>query len=230
MALTTVTLKSNVFLTLEDAKDWCKVPATNSDHDGRIARLLNHVTDLCEKYIEGPIKTRSYVEYKDGDASNVIVPTHYPVRTVTEVKVDFNRGFGAETLVAPANYILRGPTDLAGEILGTDIVLRDDGNTAVLGRIFTGTAIGAVKIAYTAGYGADQNAIPSDLVQAVLMGVEYFYKLRDASDLGVKSRGNQNQSYSKDSGLPVEVTQILDQYKDYTLGGNNVPQKNIFSI
>jgi hypothetical protein len=74
MSVTAVALKSNVFFTLDDAKDHLKIKLDNTEHDNRVRRLLNLATDLCEKYIDGPIKTRQYVEQHDGDASDTLVP------------------------------------------------------------------------------------------------------------------------------------------------------------
>lgn len=232
MAITQVKLKDTCFVTVEDARDWCKVPEANKDDNlnNRITRMINMATDMCERYIDGPIKIREITEYKDGDSSNVIVPDQYPCREVTDLRVDFNRGFSDSTRIQKENYILRGTQDLDGRIKGTDIVLRDDNNTSVVGRIFTGSVAGAIKLSYKAGWGLDQNDIPYDLVQAVLMTVEYFYRLRDNSELNIKSKTNNNQGYTKDSGLPQEVTDILDSYKDYTLGRNNTPQKNTFTL
>lgn len=230
MALTQVKLKENVFITLDDAKDWCKIPLTNTEHDTRMSRLINMVTDMCEKYIDGPIKDREYVEFHDGDSSNVIVPDHYPIREVVSMHIDVNRNFDEVSKISTENYILRGIPDHNGNIKGVDIALRDDNNASIFGRIWTGSVAGAIKLQYRAGWGKDQDQLPADIVQAILMGVEYFYKLRDNSELGVRSKTNNNQGYSRDAGLPPEVTDILDSYKDWTLGINNVPQKNNFSI
>lgn len=231
MALTEVQLKPNVFLSVEDAKDWCKIPTTNTDAQltNRIARLLNMATDQVEKYIDGPVKIREIVEFKDGDSSNVLVPDHYPVREVVDLRLDFNRGFSDATIITSENYVLRGYSDFDGRIRGEDIVLRDDNNVSLVGRIFTGSTVGAVRLKYKAGWGNDQNDIPADLVQAVLIAVDYFYRARDNSDIGISSKNNNNQGYSRSAGLPKEVTEILDQYKDFTLGRNNVPQRNTFT-
>jgi uncharacterized phiE125 gp8 family phage protein len=230
MSVTTIALKSNVFLTVDDVKDWLKIPLANTDHDNRLARLLNMVTDMAEKYCDGPLKTRSFTEFKDGDASNTIVPDYYPVREVSEIRIDFNRAFGSNTVVQPSNYILRGTDDLATGFKGTDIVLRDDNNTSIVGRIFTGSVAGSIELTYTAGWGNDQSDIPGDLQQAVMMGVEYFYITRENRELNIKSKTNNNQGYSREIGLPKEVLDILDSYKDYTLGRNNLPQKNTFVL
>lgn len=229
MAATPVKLKENVFLTVDDAKDWCKIPEVNKDHDNRIARLLNQATDMCEKYIDGPIKIRLITEFKDGDSSNVIVPDFYPTREIVDLRMDYNRGFGDETIITSDNYILRGYADFDGRVKGTDVVLRDDSGVSLMGRIMSGSVMGALKMTYKVGYGESQDDIPADLIQAVLITVDYFYRARDNSDIGITNKTNNNQGYTRTAGLPVEVTDILDQYKDLTLGRNNSPQKNTFT-
>lgn len=231
MSVTNVALKSNVFLALDDAKDWLKIKLDNTEHDNRIRRLLNMATDLCERYIGGPIKNQQFTEQRDGDSTNTIVPDHWPVRSVQEIKVDYNRQFGNETLIDASAYIIRGPQSFHSVgIQGSDVVIRDDNNIAIVGRIFMGSVVGSVRIKYTAGWGQDMTEIPYDLQQAVLLTLEYYYILRENRELNVKSKGNTGQSYSRDSGLPVEVEQLLDQYKDYSLGHNNMPQKNTVVI
>ena len=236
MGLTTVVLKDNVFLTLDDVKDWLKIPAGAADKDpnidNRLARFMNQVTDMAERYIQGPIKTRTYTEFRDGDSSNTIVPQFYPIREVQSVYVDFNRAFTAPTLVQPGQYILRGPADQSfpQKMRGTDIVLRDDNDTSIVGRIFTGSTCGSIKLTYTAGWGADQAEIPSDITSAILMGIEFYYMLREGRDLSTKTKAVNGQSTTRIQGLPKEVTDILDTYIDYTLGWNNRPQTNTFTL
>jgi hypothetical protein len=231
MAVTTQVLKNNTFLLLDDVKDHCGIPLTNTEHDNRLIRLINMVTDMAEKYIEGPILTREFTEVCDGDASNTIVPAHYPVRSISEVRIDYNGDFSTPTTVIDASgYLIRGIPDLALGVRGTDICIRNDGNTSVIGRLFIGSVVGSIQIKYKAGYGETSDEIPEDLKYAVLMGVEYFYLLRENRLLNVSSRTNNNQGYSRDKGLPVEVKDILDQYKDYSLGRTNRPQKNTFTI
>ena len=237
MAATQVQLKPNVFLSLDDVKDWLGITQAMVDKDStldnRLARLLNSMTDMAERHIHGPIKTRSIpAEFHDGDSSNTIIPDFWPVRDVGSIYVDFNRAFTAPTLVEKSNYILRGAPDptFPNQVRGSDIVLRDDNDTSIVGRIFTGSTVGSIKIAYTAGWGADQTEIPADLINAILLGVEYYYRKRDSKDLGVKSKSVNGQSISFTQGLPKEVTDILDTYTDYTLGRNNRPQTNTFTL
>lgn len=231
MAVTPQTLKSNTFLTLDDVKDHLRIPLTNTDHDNRVIRLINMTTDLMERYIDGPIKTREFTEVRDGDASNTIVPDHWPVRSITEVRIDYQGDFTPPTtIVTPDHFVLRGASDLAVGIRGTDVAIRTDGNTAIIGRLFMGSVVGSVQIKYKAGWGENVSDIPEDIKYAALMAIEYYYILRENRELNVRSKNNNNQGYSREFGLPQEVRDILDQYRDTSLGRANRPARNSFTI
>lgn len=235
--------KSNInFLDLTEIKDWVGVQATDTSQDNKLIRLMNLACQKAESYIEGPILNRIIAETRDGNSSDTIVPDHWPVREVLEIKIDYNRAFSDATTVLPENYVLRGPFSTGTEKLGTspyvqvrgqDIVLRDDNNTAILGRIFAGSVVQSIEIKYKAGWGETPEDLPADLVQAAFMIVEFFYTLNKSNRLGVKSKSSNGQSISWGSdagGLPPEITGILDNYKDYTFGHVDKPQKNTFTI
>ncbi len=237
MAVTNITLKASTFLTLDDVKSHLRIPLANTEYDNKVKRLINMATDMAEKYIDGPIKNRTIVETRDGDSSDTMVPDYYPIRSITEIRIDYNRGFDSVTVIDATNYVLRGTPSLDQTlgvgIKGSDVVIRDDNNTSIVGRIFTGSVVGAIRLTYVAGYGADINTIPYDLQQAVLMAIEYFYILAENRELNVKQKVNGaggQQSYQRESGLPKEVEQMLDRYVDYGFGRNNKPQRNTFVI
>lgn len=231
MAVTDITLKPNVFFTLDDVKDHLKIKLDETKYDNKIKRLINMATDLCEKYIDGPIKTRAFVEDRDGDSSDTMVPDYYPMREVTSIKIDYNRHFGPETEILSSNYLVRGMQDVEIGFKGTDVVIRDDNNTSIVGRIFTGSVVGAIRLSYTAGWGIDMNDIPYDLQHAILLAIEYYYLLGENRELNVTSKSNMGgQSYNRETGLPKEARELLDSYKDFSFGRNNKPQKNTFTI
>lgn len=235
-----ITLKDFTYLTLAETKDWLKIPTAETKFDDTVLRLINTACKMVEQYIDGPVLTREFIETRDGNGSNVIVPAYAPVRAITEIRIDYNRDFSDATILDPAQTILRGLPDLGQDsgdltvkIVGQDVVLYSDNNSALLGRIFAGSIVQSVRMKYTAGWGDSAADLPDDLVQATLMVVEYYYMLRENRDLGVNSRTNTNQGYRRektDTGLPTEVTILLDQYKDYSFGITDVPQKNMFTL
>ncbi len=231
MAVPNQTLKSNTFFTLDEVKDYLGIKIEETKFDNKVIRLINMVTALAENYIDGPILTREFTEVRDGDSSNVIVPDHWPVRSITELRIDYNGDFTpAVTIIPPDNYTIRGASDLEIGIKGTDVVVRNDGNLSIIGRLFIGSVVSSIQLKYKAGWGEAADDLPEDLKYACLMGIEYFYILRENRELNIKSKTNEKQAYTRDSGLPKEVCDILDDFRDTSLGRTNRPQKNAFTI
>ena len=236
-----VSLKTYAYLTLAETKDHLVIGASDTSQDDRVTRMINSACKLVESYIDGPVLTRTFIETRDGNSANSIVFGHRPVRSITSIKVDYLHQFGAGTEILAENYVLRGPADplqASGDsvvrVLGQDVVLRDDNNTALLGRLFNGSVVQSIQLTYTAGWGTAATA-PDDLIQATLMMVEYWYRLRDNRDVGISSRNNGQQSYARyraqeNGGIPIEVQTILDPYKDHSLGSAENPQHNAFTL
>lgn len=237
-----ISLSARAYLTLDETKDWLKIPLANVSHDEVVKRLINTACARVETFIDGPVLNKSYVEYMDGNNSTVLVPTHHPVREITEIKIDYNRDFAGANALESGQAVLRGfppinqPSMTAPtlQVQGTDIVLRDDANVAVLGRLFSGSVVQSIRVTYKAGLGDASADIPDDLKTATLMLTEFMYITRENRELGVASKGVMGQSYSRrqmgDSGMPEEIEGMLHQYKDYALPAVSMPQRNNMKI
>lgn len=241
-------LKPFAYLELEETMEFLNIPPTKrEEYRNRVTMLINMACQKVEDYIDRPVIARQYTEFCDGNSSNVVVPIFSPVKEVIEIKIDFNRAFDVATALDADNYVLRGlpninqqasngpinsllVTDLY-EIDGTDIVIRDDTNTAILGRLFTGSVIQSIKLTYTAGIAKDKQNVPDTIKYATLLICDHFYMAKENRDINVKSKSNlSSQSYSKELGLPKEVIDLLQDYKDYSLGSFPIPQKNTFIL
>lgn len=230
-------LKPNTWLTLEETKEWLKIKATDTSYDNIITRLINTACARVENHIDGPVFTREFTEWRDGNSSNVIVPTHRPIVEIVEIKIDYNRSFSTAQALPAENTIIRGQpslkqvtNDVEIRIDGTDIVLRDDNNVNILGRIFLGSTLQSIQVKYKAGWGETIDDLPDDLVHATLMLVEYLYILRENRELNIKSKGTNGQNYTRDIGIPKEIKELLEDFIDYNFAVANVPQKNTFGI
>ena len=210
--------------------------------DGRLYRsltdIINGACDKVEAIISGPVLTRDFVEEHDGSESNVFKPHHWPVRAVKELKIDYNRAFGPTSIVPPGQYFLRGGSDVKQtkgdvdiRVIGSDVVLRDDNENFILGRIFSGSVLGSIKVTYAAGWGATSDDLPQDIVLATKQLMEFWYFMRENRDIGVQSKGVKGESYSKmKDGIPEEILELLSQYEDTSLGTRPVPQRNYFRV
>lgn len=241
-------LKPFSYLEIDETMEFLKIPpAKRDEYRNQVIMLINMACQKVEDFIDGPVLARQYTEFRDGSSSNVVVPAYGPVKHVVEIKIDFNRAFDVATALPADNFVLRGMPNLNQqaslgpvtsldvtelyEIDGTDIVIRDDTSTGILGRLFTGSVIQSMKLTYTAGLAKDKNSVPDTVKYATLLICDHFYMARENRDLNIKHKSNlSSQQYTKELGLPVEVTDLLQDYKDYSFGPYEVPQKNTFQL
>jgi len=219
----------------------------------RLEILINAACDRIETYLQGVVLPKQFTEHKDGNSSNVIIPSQWPVMTVDEIIIDYLRGFPTNLVLDETYYFNRGPVDKRQEttdttlrISGTDIVLRDDGRDYIVGRFFAGSSLGSIQLKYTAGWTRtytravndetglleiDPDDVPYDMVLAVLQLVEFWYYQRDNRDIGIIGKGVMGENYTKrESGIPTQITDILDPYRDEAFGSYEQPQRNIMGI
>lgn len=226
-------LKPNCYLTLEEIKAHLNIKPDVKDYDDRLTMLANMACTKVETYIQSPVLVQEKIDTQDGTASNILVPHWYPVRKVNEIRIDYNGDFTQPTSIIDLGaYSLRGFwRSLQFGIAGSDIVVRNDGNVSILGRVFMGSTAQSIQVKYDAGLSYSKEEVPDDLKYATLMLVEYFYILRENRELGVTGKTNlAGQNYTRETGIPAEITLMLDPYVDFTFGGANKPQKNNLAI
>ncbi len=216
-------------------KDAKKTAAEIKRTELKLAMLMNMACQKVETHIQGPVLVQEKTDIQDGTAANSLVPHFYPVRKINLVKIDFNGDFDQPTSeIDEKYYSIRGYwRDIKFGISGSDIIVRNDGNTSIIGRLFIGSVVQSILVKYEAGLAYDPSEVPADLKYATLMLVEYFYLLRENRDLNITSKTNVGgQSYGRTSGnaIPAEIEAMLEPYVDYTFGAANKPQKNNFSI
>lgn len=199
--------------------------------------IINAVTDMVESILGANVLARDYEEVLDGNNSNVLIPSQWPIQEVTEIKIDTNRNFDSATALDTVNYFLRGQVDkrqipsISLRIIGQDIVIRDDNEKYILGRMFAGSALGSIKLKYKAGWGSSVQDIPSDIRMATLIAFEFFFMQRDNRDLNIQSKGVKGESYTKvEKSIPQQIYDLLEPFKDVSLGNHQMPQRNTFKI
>lgn len=207
----------------------------------RLEKLINAACDKIESILETNVLSKQFQEDLDGNDSNVVVPSKWPILSVEELKIDFNRNFGPETIVDQINQILRGSADKRADvsapdlrIVGNDIYLRDDDNDNVIGRIFSGSVAGSVRILYTAGWARNIDDVPNDIHLATIQLVEWYEFRRSNRDIGISSKGVRGESYSKmgdmTEGIPTEIYDMIAPYISYGFGLYERHQNNIMGI
>ncbi|WP_238364360.1 head-tail connector protein [Mesobacterium pallidum] len=117
-----------------------------------------------------------------------------PVAPVTAVTgVTLIDGTGAETLWAPGNYRLERDAQRPKLV-------------PVVGALPYIPTGGSVEIAFDAGYAATVEALPSDLVQAVMLLAAHYYEYRDETSLSAGC-------------MPFGVTSLIERYRVMRLFG-----------
>lgn len=207
----------------------------------RFELLINSACSKIESIIQTIVLAKDFQEDSDGNDSNVIVPSQWPILSLDTVKIDFNRNFGPSTIVDQINIILRGMADKRQDvgasdirIVGNDIYLRDDDNDNVIGRIFSGSVAGSVRVNYKAGWARDIDDVPDDLRLATLQLTEWYERRRSNKDIGIGSKGVRGESYSKQGemteGIPTEIYDLIAPYINMSFGMFERMQNNIMGL
>lgn len=199
-----------------------------------IVDFINASCEKLESITRCPIITREFQEEHDGNSANAITPSQWPIRTIGEIRIDYNRQFSDATILPQVDYFLRGEADrkqvegnVQLSIVGQDIVLRDDNEKFILGRVFSGSVLGSIRIKYTAGWGSTMDDLPSDIVVAGKQLMEFLYYQRENRDIAVQSKGVKGESYTRlRDGIPESIYEMVEQYIDVSLGTHSVPQRN----
>lgn len=203
-----------------------------------IERMINLACDKVENILQTCVIAKDFTDVIDGNNSNVIIPSKWPVIGIKEVRIDYNRGFSDNTIIDPKNWILRGyadrrqaSTDVQLRIIGNDVVLRDDGRDSIIGRIFSGSVLGSVKVVFTAGWALNKEDIPSDLLYGTMLLVEYYYFQRSNRDLGVISKTIKGDVSSKvKDGIPDTIMELLEPYCEVSMPLYEKSQNNVFGL
>ena len=203
-----------------------------------IERIINISCDKIERLLDTCVVAKTFTEFMDGNNSNVVIPSKWPILEIVEIKIDYNRNFSSETVISPVNYFNRGyadkrqsPTDINLRIVGNDIVLRDDGKDTFIGTIYSGSVLGSTKVIYKAGWALDNADIPWDLRQATVLLCEYYYYQRSNRDLNITSKGVRGESFSKiKDGIPDTIMEMVEPYCDVSMPLFEKSQTNVFGV
>lgn len=157
-------------LSLSTAKAHLRVDG--SDDDTLIAALVASAEQLAEHLTGRTLITRSRSHLVSGFGDRIRLPGA-PVASITSVK--YLDTTGAEVTLSNTLYALESGTDWPSVV-------------PVVGATWPAVQPGradAVRIAYSAGYGADDTAVPSAIKQWMLLCVGTWYNLRESVAAGV---------------------------------------------
>ena len=180
---------------------------SGSDDDTVLGQLVDRATKAIESYCKRTFSSASYTEYHDGKGASALILKHRPVTAVTSVHDDADRVFGADSLIASTDYIVR-------EAEGIIEWLTSSSTFPSTAAYFYDYQLN-VKVIYTAGY----STIPDDLEQACIMLAALLYHRGKQGADGIKQEA-QSGAYSVTyvQGLMTpEIKELLMAYREYKM-------------
>jgi hypothetical protein len=176
---------------LDRLKTYLEIAATDTGQDVLLQDLNKRLSAWVEQYCDRRFAKATYTEQQDGDGTDVVVVTHWPMISVASLYDDPDRVFGAGTLIAPADYV----------------IYKDEGRIQLDGLTFS-RGLQNVKVTYDAGYAE----IPPDLQQAVCELIADRFRHKEHQGLRSLSIGAYSVGFTE-AELPEEVRAILDSYR-----------------
>jgi len=180
--------------TLANAKEFLKIPVSETEDDSILNRIITAADAFVKNYCGRVLEAADLTELHSTTKGQVVlVLDEYPVNSVTSLHDDPERAFGADTLIATTDYVV----DKAEGIIRLD------------GVYFAG-GLQNVQVVYNAGY----TTVPADLEQATLELVAQKYHSYDKIRQGIESRSFNGESVSFFMGEMLKETRaVLDRYR-----------------
>lgn len=176
---------------LDRLKTYLEIAATETGQDVLLQDLIKRLSAWVEQYCDRKFAKATYTEQHDGDSTDLLTVTHWPIVSVASLHDDPDRVFGAGTLIAPADYV----------------IYKDQGRIQLDGLIFA-RGLQNVKVTYDAGYAE----IPPDLQQAVCELIADRFRNKEHQGLRSLSVGAYSVAFTE-SELPEEVRAVLNSYR-----------------
>lgn len=176
-------------LDLADAKRFLRLEHTDQE-DGDILDMIAAAAEYLTRAAESTLVHTTWISQLDAFPACNVIALPYP--PVVQVQIEYFDGDGVTQVFNEDNYILRQ----TGQSLST-IVLDPSASWPA-----TESRAAAVSISYTAGYGANADAMPERVRHAMRLLVRHFYDNRDAAT----PAGNKALEYSLQSLIGTFAT------------------------
>lgn len=192
--------------TLDKLKTQVGLRSSDTSQDAKLTLFLEAASDTIESMCQRKFAEATYTELFQGNRGNTLVPFQYPISSVSEVRVDFDRLWtDAETLVPASDYGLSSDGLFITRYAGSFPYGRD-----------------VIRAVYTAGY----LVVPSDLQLAVLWAAEWYYLHNNRGDMGRTNKSKGDESVGILSAMPLMIKEIVQRYKRMEFPTLNLPVRN----
>lgn len=188
-----MTVVSNTIATYNEVMEFAESAGyvDISDDNTFIESVINQKTKEFHNYcgVE-QFLSKQYIEYYDGNGSNLLFPYKTPIISVTSIYDDHDWVYGVDTLIASTSY----------KVVDNRRIYNKDG-------VFT-KGNQNIKITYTAGY----VSIPDDLKLACIREVLREFNRRKDFDVVAKSLDDGTINYVE-KGLLKSSKDVLNKYR-----------------
>lgn len=206
-------LNSNALVDLNSAKLFVKIPTSVTSQDSLMEGFINEASDLIEKYCNRKFRQKTITEVYDGGRTSEILLHQWPVTNVVNLWEDSEKLFPTETLIDPSDYRIVTDQDQEG------ISIEKLSGVFARGK-------GTVKVEYTFGYN-DFSDVPSGLALACKRLIGYYFKQQQNEDFTETNKSKGDENVTLIDGIPLAVTNILDNYKRLEMLGYPDPVRNL---
>lgn len=197
------TSASGDLVTLENVKEFIGLASTDTSKDTFLRHLITRASRFIKTYAGREFVSATFSEeVHSGNDRQKLYLDHYPIISVTEVKEDDVALDADEYEVLANEGALFREAGWYGGTLAMASVLSTEPDPYAETR--------NLKVTYTAGW-AD---VPDDIEQACLQMVALWYT--GAGTYGIEHEttpGGYSVTYSKATGVPEDIKQVLDLYK-----------------
>tara|TARA_R110000822_G_scaffold40834_8_gene110771 strand:- start:1563 stop:2165 length:603 start_codon:yes stop_codon:yes gene_type:complete len=176
---------------------------SSSSEDSKLEAIIDSVSQLVKTYCGVSFVdfySQPKTEYISNMYSTHLIPlTESPVRNIQSVKERSSPTHEYKVLSENSDYVLDSTTDSLFRVEGT-------------GYASWASGPNSVQVTYTAGY----EALPKDLVLAVVDLIAYYHKNEQKARqtiAGATLQNNSTTSRSDHIGFPDHIKRILDLYK-----------------
>jgi hypothetical protein len=189
---------------------------TTSADDTLIGLLQDSADKAVENYCNRDFAGGTFTEYHPG-GSEFVHLRNFPVDSVTSVKVDVSRVFGAETLVSASDYVVHSERGVVQSVAGPFLPRDKPGLVNAEVRTWTrGPRV--VQVVYA----TLTSQVPADVKEAYTRLVGHWYR-KVKTDAASNFQNVQQQKYGDTfvifggtgaaGGLPDEVLELLAPYR-----------------
>lgn len=170
--------------------------AAVTDHDDFLNDLIPAATSYCQKKTRRTlVLAASTTRIYDGNGSDVIDLVDFPINSIASVHEDYERAFGASTLLAATDYYLDSGNGLLYRAAGTPWIDWPQ----------------SIRVAMSVGW----STIPPALERAAIRLISYWYNTRTLVGIESRSVGDDSESLRLPDDVRKEIDDMLWPFRSH---------------